>query len=258
MIAPRLRPSPALACAGLRFSYPDRPNVLRGIDLDIGCGERIGVIGPNGAGKTTLFHLACGLLRPQAGSVEVLGAPLRPGEFNPQVALVFQDSDDQLFCPTVGEDVAFGPYNMGLSSAEIDERVRRALSTVGALDLAERPVHHLSGGEKRVVGLAGALAMQPRIILFDEPSSGLDSRNRRRLIALLAEMTQTVVIASHDLELLLETCDRAILLDAGRIVADRPIRAVMEDAALMAAHGQEVPHSLTPHVHGALNARASG
>lgn len=257
-LLPALLPGRALVCSGLRFAYPGRPEALRGIDLEIGCGERVGVVGPNGAGKTTLFHLACGLLQPAAGRIEVFGAPQRPGAFDPRLALLFQHADDQLFCPTVAEDVAFGPRNLGLDRAEIEARVREALAAVGALALAERPVHHLSGGEKRVVSLAGALALRPRLILFDEPSSGLDSRNRRRLIALLQAMTQTLLLASHDLELLLETCERAVLLDEGRVIAEGPIRAILGDAGLMTAHGQEVPHSLIPHRHGLPAARASG
>jgi cobalt/nickel transport system ATP-binding protein len=232
---------------GLDFSYPDNPDVLRNLDLRILSGQRVGLIGPNGAGKTTLFLIVCGILKPTSGLVSVLNRPVRSGRFNPEVALVFQDSDDQLFCPSVWEDVAFGPKNMGLAPEEVNGRVREALTSVGGMELAQRPVHHLSEGEKRIVSIAGALAMQPRILIYDEPSAGLDLRTRRRLISLLQHSSQTLLIASHDLELVLEVCDRVILMDQGSIVADGPALEIMSDEPLMTAHGQEKPHSLVPH-----------
>jgi cobalt/nickel transport system ATP-binding protein len=232
---------------GLHFSYPDNPDVLRNLDLRIPSGQRVGLIGPNGAGKTTLFLTICGILKPTSGRVSVLDKPVRSGRFNPEVALVFQKSDDQLFCPSVWEDVAFGPKNMGFALEEVNARVREALTSVGGLELAKRPVHHLSEGEKRIVSIAGALAMQPRILIYDEPSAGLDLRTRRRLISLLQHSVQTLLIASHDLELVLEVCDRVILMDQGRIVADGSALEIMSDEPLMTAHGQEKPHSLVPH-----------
>jgi cobalt/nickel transport system ATP-binding protein len=238
---------PDLCCRQLGFVYPDQRRVLQGIELQVQPGERIAVIGPNGAGKTTWFSLLCGLLPPTEGQIEWFGQPLRAGTFNPAVTLVFQQPEEQLFCPTVREDVGFGPQNMGLTPAEIEARVQAALRSVDALALADRLVHHLSGGEKRSVALAGALAMHPRVLLLDEPSAGLDIRHRRRLIQWLQALPQTLMIAAHDLEFLLETCSRAIVLDAGRIMADGPIRTILGDAALMAAHGQEKPHSLQPH-----------
>lgn len=240
---------PALELRGVRFVYTHDAPVLSDLDLVVDPGERVGVIGPNGAGKTTLFHLISGLLVPKAGQIAVHGRPVRPGRFNPEVGLVFQEPDDQLFCPSVHEDVAFGPSNMGLPPEQVQHRVAEALAKVGASALAQRPVQHLSGGEKRVVCLAGVLAMQPRLIIFDEPSAGLDLRNRRRLLNLLQGLEQTLLIASHDLELLLEACTRVILLDQGRVVADGPIRTIMGNAELMLAHGQEKPHSLYPHRH---------
>lgn len=238
---------PAVDFSNLEYSYPDKPDVLRELTLSIYPGERVGFIGPNGAGKTTLFLLACGLLKPTGGEVRLQGQPVVKGGFNPDIALVFQQTDEQLFCPTVGEDVAFGPENQGLAPWEVDQRVQEALTVVGAQHLIARPVHHLSQGEKRMVAIAGALALRPRIIIFDEPSAGLDIRGRRRLIPLLHQSAPTALIASHDLELILETCTRVLLLDEGQIVADGPPRDIMSDEMLMARHGQEKPHSLVPH-----------
>jgi cobalt/nickel transport system ATP-binding protein len=237
----------ALSISRLTFSYPDHPNVLQGIDLQVMLGERVGLIGPNGAGKTTLFLLACGVLKPKAGRISLFGEPVQPGDFHPEIGMVFQHPDDQLFCPSVWDDVAFGPQNLGLSKAEVASRVETALSLTGALELASRPPHHLSGGEKRMVSIAGVLAMCPRLIIYDEPSANLDIRSRRRLISFLQTSKETILIASHDLELVLEVCDRVILLDEGRVVADGEPREKMGDVELMEAHGLERPHSLAYH-----------
>lgn len=238
----------ALELTALHFSYPDKADVLRGVDLRVAADERVGLIGPNGAGKTTLFLIICGILQPASGQVKLLGQAVGQGRFNPEVAMTFQKSDDQLFCPSAWDDVAFGPQNMGLGRDEVARRVHEALETVGVLDLAQRPVHHLSGGEKRLVSIAGALAMRPKMIIHDEPSAGLDIRSRRRLISILRNSAQTTLIASHDLELVLEVCTRVVLMDQGRIAADGNPREIMADEALMIAHGQEKPHSLVPHL----------
>jgi cobalt/nickel transport system ATP-binding protein len=238
---------PVLVVSGLGFSYPDKPNVLRDVNLKVQPGERVGMIGPNGAGKTTLFLLACGVLKPDAGEILLFGKPVRPGKFHPEVGMVFQNPDDQLFCPSVRDDVAFGPLNMGLPPEEAEARVREALSTTGILELAERPPHHLSGGEKRLVSIAGVLAMHPTLIIYDEPTSNLDIRYRRRLIRFLQSLNETVLIASHDLEFILEVCDRVVLIDEGRIAVNGEPRQVMGNAELMEAHGLERPHSLIPH-----------
>jgi cobalt/nickel transport system ATP-binding protein len=237
----------ALRVAGLEFSYPDLPGTLRGVNVEVRSGERVGIVGPNGAGKTTLFHLLCGVLQPDAGSIEVFGAPVLPGEFRPEVGLIFQNPDDQLFCPSVRDDVAFGPQNMGLPPKEVHARVAEALETTGTRELADRPPHHLSGGEKRMVSIAGVLAMRPRLVIYDEPSANLDIRSRRRLIRFLLDSGETFLLSSHDLELVLEVCDRVLLMDGGRIVADGAPHEVMGDVALMERHGLERPHSLTPH-----------
>ncbi len=221
--------------------------MLAGLDFGLAPGERVGLVGPNGAGKSSLLHTLAGVLSPRAGSVIFQGRPVRPGRFQPALALVFQQAEDQLFCPTLAEDVAFGARNLGLPEAEVAARVARAIAACGLDGLESRPVHRLSGGEKRRACIAGALVMAPALMLLDEPSAALDLRNRRRLIGLLAQLDQAMLIASHDLELLLELCPRVIVIDQGRICADGPARAVLGDAALMAAHGQEVPHSLSPH-----------
>jgi len=238
---------PALTVSRLRFSYADKPDVLKDLNLEVTAEERVGLIGPNGAGKTTLFLVLCGVLKPDAGEVTLLGKPVVNGRFNPEVAMVFQNPDDQLFCPSVRDDVAFGPQNMGLSKEEVEARVKEALSIVGGSKLVDRPVHHLSEGEKRIISIAGVLAMRPRLILYDEPSADLDIRSRRRLIRLLQASEQTTLVASHDLELILEVCHRVILMDEGSIIADGNPNEIMGDDKLMEAHGQEKPHSLVPH-----------
>ena len=238
---------PALTVSGLWLSYPDRPDVVQDVSLKVMPGERVGLIGPNGAGKTTFFLGLCGVLKPSAGEIVVLGKPVVNGDFRPEVALVFQNPDDQLFCPSVWDDVAFGPQNMGLLKDEVKVRVTEALSVAGAVELADRPAHHLSEGEKRMVSIAGVLAMRPRLLIYDEPSANLDIRSRRRVIHLLQESKETLLIASHDLELVLEVCNRVVLVDNGRIIADGDPRKIMGDDRLMEAHGQEKPHSLVPH-----------
>jgi cobalt/nickel transport system ATP-binding protein len=236
-----------LSISELSFSYPDGNSVLEGVNLEVMPGERVGLIGPNGAGKTTLFLQICGILKPSNGEVSVLGKAVANGAFYPEVGLVFQNPDDQLFCPSVRDDVGFGPRNMRLSRDEVEARVAEALTAVGALKLAERPPHHLSEGEKRMVSIAGVLAMRPRLVIYDEPSANLDIRSRRRLIRLLQISNETILIASHDLELILEVCDRVVLIDNGRIVADGNPRDIMGNDQLMETHGQEKPHSLVPH-----------
>jgi cobalt/nickel transport system ATP-binding protein len=233
--------------SSLCFSYPDKPDVLRDLSLQVRPEERLGLIGPNGAGKTTLFLLACGVLRPSAGEIQLFGQPVEPGRFRPEIGMIFQDPDDQLFCPSVRDDVAFGPQNLGLDDQTIDARVQEALSIAGAEGLADRAPHHLSGGEKRMVSIAGVLAMRPKLVVYDEPSASLDIRSRRRLIRFLQGSHETILIASHDLELILEVCDRIVLMDEGCIVATGRPRELMADTELMEAHGLERPHSLVPH-----------
>jgi cobalt/nickel transport system ATP-binding protein len=238
----------AIATQSLSFSYPDQPDVLCDISLEIGDGERVGVIGHNGCGKTTLFMLLCGVLAPRYGDIQLFGKPLKAGQFRPEVGLLFQDPDDQLFSASVWDDIAFGPQNMGLSAEEVEARVTHAAEMTGIEHLLKRLPHHLSGGEKQMVAIAGLLAMMPRIILYDEPTANLDLRTRRRLIRFLQNSSETMLVSTHDLEFVLEVCDRVLLIDDGCIIADGHPKEVMDDQELMEAHGLEKPHSLIPHV----------
>jgi cobalt/nickel transport system ATP-binding protein len=235
----------------LGFDYPGGTTALHGISFRITHGEAVAIIGGNGAGKSTLLlHLnAC--LTATRGEVRIGEMRLTPetaAAARRAVGLVFQDPDDQLFMPTVFEDVAFGPLNLGLSGAEVEHCVASALERVGMAHLRERPPHKLSAGEKRSVAIAAVLAMAPDVLVMDEPTSHLDPRARRRLIELLQGFAHTRIIATHDLELVVELCPRVLLLDAGRLVADGPTRELLNDEALMLAHGLERPHILR-HAH---------
>jgi len=228
----------------LGFAYPDGTRALDGVSFEVGHGDAIAVVGANGAGKSTLLLHLNGLLTPEHGSVDIGGIPVAHGtlaEIRRTVGMVFQDPDDQLFMPTVAEDVGFGPVNLGLPADDVAARVREALSRVDAAHLSDRPPYRLSGGEKRAVAIATVLAMQPNILVLDEPSSGLDPQARRRLIGLLALFAHTRIIATHDLDLAAELCERTIVMSQGRIVADRPTAAVFTDDELLAASGLERP-----------------
>ena len=238
----------AISLHNLGFSYGDARPILTDINLEINAGETVGLIGANGAGKTSLFLTMCGILRPTYGEVKLFDRSIQAGEFNPEIGLVFQNPNDQLFCPTVRDDIAFGLENIELSAAEIETRVNAALSLTGVTHLADRIPHQLSGGEKCMVAIAAVLAMLPQIVLYDEPSANLDLRARRRLIQFLQTSRETIIVSAHDLELILEVCDRVILLDRGRVMADGNPREIMQDKTLMEANGLEVPHSLT-HFH---------
>jgi cobalt/nickel transport system ATP-binding protein len=241
-----------LHVSGLSYVYPGGEKALDNINLQVGAGENVGLVGPNGAGKTTFFLCVGGVLSIPQAAVQVAGLdPARRDQrrsLPTKIGIVFQDSDDQLFSTTVADDVAFGPLNLGMPLLEVRRRVAEALSQVGLSGFDSRVPFHLSGGEKRRVALAGVLAMQPEILLLDEPSSHLDPRGRRELIGLVNSLSVTKIIASHDLEFILETCRRVVVLDAGQVIADGPARTLLADRDLMNAHGLEVPHSLTPHV----------
>ncbi len=237
---------PVLEAEGLAFAYPDGTQALAGIDLRVHPGEAVGLVGPNGAGKSTLVLHLGGFLTGR-GTLKVAGLPVTSGnlrEIRRRVGLVFQDPDDQLFMPTVHDDVAFGPLNLGLAPAVVEERVARALSAVGMAERVRRSPHRLSGGERRAVALATVLAMEPDLLVLDEPAAYLDPRGRRHLIAVLQALSVARLIVSHDLELVLSVCPRTVVLDGGRIVADGPSAVVLSDEPLMTAHGLEVPHSL--------------
>ncbi len=234
-----------LHASGLSFGYSGDQLVLDDVSVGVEPGERVGIIGPNGAGKTTLFMLISGVVAPVAGMLEVFGRPVQPGAFQPEVGMVFHHTNDQLICPTVREDIAFGPQNMGLSADEVEERVMSTASATGITHLLDRTPHELSSGEQRLVSITGILAMMPRLLILDEPTSDLDLRYRRLLVGMLNGMAgHTILMASHDLEFVLETCDRVVLLDEGRVQADGEPIATMSDKNLMEAHGLEVPHSL--------------
>lgn len=241
----------AVRVQDLEYRYPDGPRALRGISFALAPGESVGLVGPNGAGKTTFFHCLSGVLPIPPGRVQL--ADLDPGvaeqrrRLPQRVGIVFQNSDDQIFNATVFDDVAFGPLNLGLTPDEVRRRVTAALAQVRLAGFEERVPFHLSGGEKRRVALAGVLAMQPDILLLDEPSLYLDPRGRREFIQLIQSLPVTKIIASHDLELIRLTCTRILVLDGGELVADGPMKEILSDAVLMQKHGLEVPHSLTHH-----------
>jgi cobalt/nickel transport system ATP-binding protein len=240
-----VRSLPALEVIGLDFRYPDGRHALRGVDLTIGAGERLALLGPNGAGKTTLALHLNGILRSGQGVIRVGGVELTDdtvGSIRRLVGLVFQDPNDQLFMPTVAEDVAFGPANLGIRGHDLEERVRQTLDMVGAPDLGHRVPHHLSGGEKRLAAIATVLAMRPEIVVFDEPGSGLDPAGRRELIVNLDSLDVTQIVITHDLPLALELCARAVVMDAGRVVADLPIRELLGDPTLLSRHRLELPY----------------
>jgi cobalt/nickel transport system ATP-binding protein len=226
----------------LRFAYPDGRVALDGLSLRAAAGESVGLVGPNGAGKTTLFLCLCGVLRCQPGSIAVAGLdPADPAQrklLPTRVGIVFQNPDDQLFSSTVGEDVAFGPLNLGLSADEVRRRVKESLDQVGMTGQDDRVPFHLSGGEKRRAAIAGVLAMRPDVMLLDEPSMFLDPRGRRELIRLVNALAGTKLIASHDLALVRDTCSRLIVMDAGRVVTEGGSE-LLHDAELMEKHGLE-------------------
>jgi len=237
----------AVRLTRLSYTYPDGSKALDGLDLDVRKGERIAIVGPSGAGKSTLLLHLNGILT-GSGTVRVLGRPVEEAnleQIRQEVGLVFQDPNDQLFCPTVYEDIAFGPLNLSVPPEEIPRRVERALHDVGLeYSIRNRSSHHLSQGERKRVAFATVLVMQPAVLALDEPTSNLDPRNRRHLIELMASLSATLLIATHDLELVLALCQRTVLLDRGKIWADGETRQLLANDKLMEEHGLEVPLSL--------------
>lgn len=242
-------PAPSLAVSRLAYAYPDGHQALFGVDLTVGRGERVALLGPNGAGKTTLVLHLNGILEAGAGTVEVAGLPVARenlAEIRRRVGIVFQDPDDQLFMPTVREDVAFGPASSGLRGAELEERVTEALARVGMADFADRPPHHLSFGQRRRVAVATVLAMRPEILVLDEPSSNLDPASRRELADILRSLDVTVLMVTHDLPYALELCPRSVVLSGGVLVADGSTQKLLCDEGLMRTHRLELPFGFDP------------
>jgi cobalt/nickel transport system ATP-binding protein len=231
----------------LRYAYPDGTPALAGVSFRIVHGESVGIVGANGAGKSTLLLHLNGTLLPASGEVRI-GEELltreRITDVRRRVGMIFQDPDDQLFMPTLHDDVAFGPRNLGLSPAEVEERVALALTKVELSGLGARPPHRLSGGEKRRAAIATVLAMSPDVLVLDEPSAGLDPHARRALVGLLREFHHTKIVASHDLDLVLDLCERTIVLDRGTVRADGKTREIFSDERLLASCRLEKPLSM--------------
>jgi cobalt/nickel transport system ATP-binding protein len=242
---------PALVVDGVAFAYPDGHQALFGVGFSVARGERVALLGPNGAGKTTLVLQLNGVLLPGAGRVEVAGLPVVPQhlrEIRRRVGIVFQDPDDQLFMPTVAEDVAFGPANLGLRGVGLETRVKAALAAVGMDGYGDRPPHHLSFGQRRRVAVATVLAMEPEILVLDEPSSNLDPASRRELAEILTGLDITILMVTHDLPYALQLCPRALIMNAGTITADGPTAELLADADLMSANRLELPYGFDPAV----------
>lgn len=239
--------SPLICMENLGYRYPDGGEALRGITVTVAAGEKVALVGGNGAGKTTLLLHLNGCLLATIGSIAVGGLQVvrqHLASIRQSVGLVFKDPDDQLFMPTVAEDVAFGPLNQGFAKVEVEQRVVSALTAMDAEHLLERSPLRLSAGEKRRVAIATVLAMQPSVLVMDEPTDGLDPWGRRHLIALLSRLEQTLLLASHDLDFVAQTCQRVLVLHEGRLLADMRPSELFRDSALLAACRLEPPLSL--------------
>jgi cobalt/nickel transport system ATP-binding protein len=236
-----------LEFSDVRFRYPDGTEALKGVSFLITHGESVGIVGANGAGKSTVLLHMNGHLLPTAGAVTVGEVPLRKetrAEIRRKVGVVFQNPDDQLFMPTVFDDVAFGPLNLGLPPDRVRERVHEALRRVNALALVDKAPHHLSGGQKSAVAIATVIAMKPDILVMDEPAASLDPKSRRSVIGLLNSFEHSKIVASHDLDLILDVCARCLVIRDGAIVADGPAAEILSDATLLAENNLELPLTL--------------
>jgi cobalt/nickel transport system ATP-binding protein len=237
----------SLEISGLAYAYPDGNQALYGVNLSINQGERVALLGPNGAGKTTLVLHLNGIIPTMQGQVRVAGEVVDSKNAESiksvrhKVGIVFQDPDDQLFMPTVGQDVAFGPYNAGLRGLELERAVNEALELVGMSEFIDRPPHHLSFGQRRRVAVATVLAMKPEILVMDEPSSNLDPAARRELAEIITSLNITLLMVTHDLPFANELCQRAVILSAGVVAADDEISRVLSDKQLLTAHRLELP-----------------
>jgi cobalt/nickel transport system ATP-binding protein len=229
------------------FRYPDGTEALRNLSFRITHGESVGVIGANGAGKSTLLMHLNGYLLPTSGTVTIgdlhLTCKTRQ-EIRKKVGIVFQNPDDQLFMPTVYDDVAFGPQNLGMDEDDVRERVHEALNLVNSFDLRDKPPHHLSCGQKSAVAIAAVMAMEPDILAMDEPAANLDPKSRRLLINLLKTFSHSKIIASHDLDLIMDVCSRCIVISAGTVVADGPAMDILSNKILLEDNNLELPLSL--------------
>jgi cobalt/nickel transport system ATP-binding protein len=238
---------PSLEIKQLAFAYPDGNQALFGVDLQIAKGERVALLGPNGAGKTTLVMHLNGIHPAQHGEVLIAGEKIdienkvALKRIRSQVGIVFQDPDDQLFMPTVREDIGFGPYNLGLRGPELDQAINNALAQVGMLDFIDRAPHHLSFGQRRRIAVAGVLAMKPEILVLDEPSSNLDPASRRELAEILKSLEITLLMVTHDLPYALELCPRSLILSGGKIVEDRDTRELLKDEQTLEKYRLELP-----------------
>lgn len=237
----------SLEISGLAYAYPDGNQALYGVNISINQGERVALLGPNGAGKTTLVLHLNGIIPTMQGQVRVAGELVDSKNAESiksvrhKVGIVFQDPDDQLFMPTVGQDVAFGPYNAGLRGLELEKAVKEALELVGMSEFIDRPPHHLSFGQRRRVAVATVLAMKPEILVMDEPSSNLDPAARRELAEIITSLDITLLMVTHDLPFAYELCQRAVILSAGVVAADDEISSVLANKQLLNAHRLELP-----------------
>jgi cobalt/nickel transport system ATP-binding protein len=238
---------PSLRISNLAYAYPDGHQALYGVNLELQKGEKVALLGPNGAGKTTLVLHLNGIIATQQGSVTVAGTVVDTKNkeslrhIRERVGIVFQDPDDQLFMPTVAEDVSFGPYNSGLRGAELERVTEEALAKVGMLEFKDRPPHHLSFGQRRRVAVATVLAMKPEILVLDEPSSNLDPASRRELAEILKSLDITILMVTHDLPYALELCERSVILSGGVIAADSNTADLFRNDELLATHRLELP-----------------
>ena len=240
-------PAGRIEVSQLHYAYPDGTEALRGVELNIEPGEKVALVGPNGAGKSTLMLHLNGILGGGSGHVAIDGTTVEAASvkrIRAAVGLVFQDPDDQLFSPTVREDVAFGPIHMGVPEAELDQRVEAALAAVGMSGFERRVPHHLSLGQRKRIAVATVLSMDPSVLVFDEPTAGLDPRGRRELMGVMSSRPETLLVSTHDLAMVAETLPRAVIIDEGAVVADGPSAEMLHDDTLLEAHGLESPFRL--------------
>ncbi len=241
-----LEDTSAIHIRDVSYRYPDGILALDGVSLKIMPGERVGIIGPNGAGKSTLLNLLNGIFKPKRGFVQIFAQPITKKNqdlIKQWVGLVFQNPEDQLFCPTVFDDVAFGPLNFGFNKEDVRQKVKQALNEVGLVGYEQRSTLSLSFGEKKLVAIATALSMEPRIVALDEPTSNLDALHRRKIIDWIGKNGRTCVITSHDLDMIYDTCHRTVILNKGKIIAVGETREILKDKKILESNDLELPLS---------------